>query len=76
MPPVLRTPNGLRQEPSLNGPDRPSKMEGNAANKISSIKEIEALQQSIISLNRNKRTETLRNKERNLDLVFTNPSLG
>ena len=70
MPPVLRTPNGLRQEPSRNGPHRPSKMEGISANEISSIKEIEALQQSIISLNRSKRIETLRNIERNLDLVY------
>jgi hypothetical protein len=70
MSPVLRTPNGLRQGPSRNGPYQPSKMEGISANEISSIKEIEALQQSLISLNRSKRIETLRNTERNLDLVY------
>jgi hypothetical protein len=64
------SPDTQRTTPSRNGPYRPSKMEGIAANEISSIKEIEALQQSIISLNRSKRIETLRNKERNLDLVY------
>jgi hypothetical protein len=55
---------------TTSGADQPSKMEGISANEISSIKEIEALQQSIISLNRSKRIETLRNKERNLDLAY------
>jgi hypothetical protein len=59
-PDAQRTTSGAEQ----------SKMEGISANEISSIKEIEALQQSIIRLNRSKRIETLRNKERNLDLVY------
>jgi hypothetical protein len=45
VPSVLRTINEPRQGPVQNGPGRPFKMEGNAANEISSIKEIEALQQ-------------------------------
>ncbi len=48
----------------------PSKIEGISANEISSIEEIEALQQEIISLKRSKRIETLRRKERNLELVY------
>ncbi len=71
VPPVLRTPNGPRQGPVQNSPGRPFKMEGNAANENSSIKEIEALQQSTISLNRSKRKETVRKKERNLELYIT-----
>jgi hypothetical protein len=58
-------------QPAQNGPDRPFKMEGNAANENSSIKEIEALQQLTISLNRIKRKETVRKKERNSELYIT-----
>ena len=76
VPPVLQTTNGPRQGPVQNGPGRPFKMEGNAANEISSIKEIEALQQSTISLNRSKRIETVRKKERKkLGIVYHNLSV-
>jgi hypothetical protein len=64
-------PNGPRPEPVQNGPDRSFKMEGNAANESSSIKEIEAMQQSTINLNKIKRKETVRKKERNLELYIT-----
>jgi hypothetical protein len=71
VPPVLRTPTGPRQGPIQNGPDRPNKKERHAANERSSIKELEAMQESTISLNGIKRKEAVRKKERNLELYIT-----
>jgi hypothetical protein len=43
VPPVLRTPNGLRQEPNQNGPDRPNRSGKLAAEEEISSKELEAI---------------------------------
>ena len=43
VPPVLRTPSGLRQAPSRNGPNRPNKKERLAAEETIRSKESEAI---------------------------------